>query len=495
VELADLDVAELLHIYRSRQASPTEAVISCLSRIDRIDSKINAVMTLLIERSQHQASESTQRWVSGTARPLEGIPYGLKDIIATADVRTTGGSKLYVSYVPVRSATVAKRLDDAGAILVAKLQTFEFAAGGNSVTCNPWDLTRWAAGSSSGSAAAVAARELPLTVGTDTSGSIIVPAAFCGVVGLRPTFGRISRSGVMPLSWTLDHVGPFTRSAVDAAHALEIMAGHDPHDPSSSKAPVSEYLKLSEGEIRDLRVGVPTDWFYDICDPEVENAARDVVQVLIELGARAVEVQFPSTKIADPHAIELTITHAELASLHEVHSERAHEFGREFAQLLADSQATSASDYIRALRARHILQRDFEHAFEQVDAIVVPGGICTAPRQDHLVAKIGDSEHRLIDVITRSTSIFNMTGIPSLTMPAGFDALSLPIGVQIAARPFDEATALRIARAYQRATDFHRQQPPVLRADGFDTFDVSRLQAMPATIEKPVITELRDRLW
>jgi aspartyl-tRNA(Asn)/glutamyl-tRNA(Gln) amidotransferase subunit A len=491
--LADLSAADLLDAYRDGQASPADALEACLDRIDAVDSSIGAVLTLLVERSRAQAKESTRRWAAGQARPLEGVPYGLKDIIATAGIRTTGGSPLYASYVPQTSATLASRLEAAGAVLVAKLQTFEFAAGSNATTSNPWDIQRWAAGSSSGPAAAVAGYELPLTIGTDTGGSIAIPAAFCGIVGLKPTFGRIPRTGIMPLSWTLDHAGPMTRTALDSALALQVMAGHDPADPTSATARVDDYTGRIGAGLDGLRLGVPTDWFFDVCDPQVERATRAAISLLTEHGATAKEVAFPSTHLVDLHAMELTIVYAEAASLHEVTFERLREYGPEFQHLLTRAQFTSAVDYLKALRARHLLQLDFQRAFEEVDAVIVPGGVCVAPRHDHLVAAIGDRERPLIDVVSRPTAVMDIVGVPALTFPAGFNTDGLPMGVQVAAAPYAESTCLRIAHAFQQLTDYHRRQPELVREAS--RRPAADLRSLPPIIERPVVTTTKDNIW
>jgi aspartyl-tRNA(Asn)/glutamyl-tRNA(Gln) amidotransferase subunit A len=493
--LADCTVSELLDLYSSGDASPVEALDACLGRIERLDPAVNAVLTLLVDRAFEQAAESTRRWRAGEARPLEGVPYGLKDIIATAGIRSSGGSRLYADYIPDESATLAQRLEDAGGVLVAKLQTFEFAAGSNATTSNPWNLECWPAGSSSGSAAAVAAHELPLTIGTDTGGSIAIPAAFCGVVGLKPTFGRIPRSGIMPLSWTLDHAGPLTRSARDAAAALQVMAGADRKDPTSAAAPTGDYLADIDGGFSSLRIGVPTDWFFDICDPEVDATIRAAIRLMQDNGATVVEVPFPSTREADPHAIELTIIYAELASLHEITLDRLEDYGQEFQHLLIRAQFTSAVDYLKALRTRHLVQLDFQRAFEQVDAIVAPGGICSAPRHDHLVARIGAEERPLIDVISRPTAVLDITGVPALTIPVGFNRGNLPTGMQIATPPYREAVGFRIGYAYQQLTDYHRQFPPIVQTDVDAGGGRFNRDAFPGVLEKPIVTATRDRIW
>jgi aspartyl-tRNA(Asn)/glutamyl-tRNA(Gln) amidotransferase subunit A len=492
--LADLSIDELLTLFRRREATPLEALNACLGRVTRLDDRVNAVITLLVERATAQAEESTKRWQSGEARPLEGIPYGLKDIIETAGIRTTGGSPMYEEYIPKHSATLVDRLEAAGAVLLGKLQTFEFASGSNATTSNPWDLSRWPAGSSSGPAAAVAAHEMPLAIGTDTGGSIAIPAAFCGIVGLKATYGRISRAGIFPLSWTLDHAGPMTRSVLDAAHALGAMAGYDPRDPTSGNVPVPDYAGSLRTDLAAVRIGVPAEWFFDVCAPEVEAATRAAIELLAAQGATITEFQLPSTRTVQLHAIELTIVYAELASLHESTFDRLGEYGQEFQRLLTRAQFTSAVDYLKALRARHLVQLDFEKVFDEHDVVVVPGGMCVAPSHDHLVARVGDEERALIDVISRPTAVMDIVGLPAITIPAGFDDDGLPIGIQIAARPYDELSCLSVAHAYQQLTDFHTALPPTVQED-LDANPIDRKADLPASITKPVVTATRDRIW
>lgn len=492
-QLADLGVAELLDAYRSHEASPLEAVESCLDRIGRLDDRVQAVLTLTPDLAVEAAKESTERWMRNDARPLEGVPYGLKDIIATKGIRTTGGSAVYADWVPEESATLAERLDNAGAAHVAKLYTFEFAGGANATTNNPWDLERTAAGSSSGSAAAVAARELPLAIGTDTGGSIAIPAAFTGVTGLKATYGRIPRTGVMPLSWTLDHAGPITRSAVDAAYALQAMAGYDPNDPNSMNVPVDDYLGPIGGGAKGLRIGVPRDWFFDVCDPEIAAATHEAVRELEKAGATVTEFDLPSTKQVQLHAIELTVVYAEMSSLHSPTFARLDEYGPEYQKLLTRGQFVHAADYLHCLRARHLVQLDFERAFEDVDVVIVPGCVCVAPRHDRMVAKIGEEDRPLLEVVSRTTAVFNIVGIPTLTIPSGLDSEGLPMGISIAARPFDEATMFRAAHAYQRLTDHHTLMPVLVKEDSeADHLPVARPTGV---VEKPVVTATKDSVW
>lgn len=462
-KLSDLTATELLAAFRAREASPVEAVESCLARMEALEPSVNAVMTLLAERCLEGAKRAAERWVSGRAGLLEGVPLGLKDVVATAGIRTAGGSKIYADHVPTESAAVVERLEAAGALVLAKLQTIEFAFGDNAhygPTYNPWDLTRSPGASSSGSGAALAARELPLAVGTDTGGSIRIPASFCGVLGLKPTYGLVSRRGVMAQSWTLDHIGPMARTAGDVALMLTAMAGYDARDPTSARAGSARYLETLDAGVEGLRLGVPRDWFFDVCDPEVEAAVREAAAVLAGEGAQLVEIDLPHARLAD--AIGWTIMYAEFASLHEVHLDRLNDFGAGLTrELLASSQFVSAQDYLRALRARHLLQLDLEEAFRQVDALVVPGAIAVAPRFDDWTLMVGQEEHPW-PTIARTTLIFNLAGVPALAVPSGFNREGLPTGLQVAARPFDDATVLRVAHAFQRATEHHLRVPLLL---------------------------------
>lgn len=493
-ELADLDAWELIELFRSGEASPTESLMSHLGRIDRLDPKVGAVLTLCWETALAQAEESTKRWKEGEARLLEGVPYGLKDIIETAGIRTTGGSLMYEDHVPTNDAAVARRLAEAGGIMVAKLQTFEFASGANAVTSNPWDLDRNAAGSSSGSGAAVAARELPITIGTDTGGSVAIPASFVGIAGMKATFGRVPRSGVFPLSWTLDHVGPMARSAHDIALALRAIAGQDDEDPSSSSAYVPDYAAGLTLDMSTLKVGVPTDWFFDIIHPGVDQGTRDAIAVFESAGAKISEFPLPSSKLIDLHAMELTIIKSEAASLHTPHMAHYGKLGPEFQQVMARAQGHNAVDYLNALRARHLVQLDFGAAFEEVDIVIVPGAITVAPRHDNLVAELGDSQRPWVDVVSRSTAIFNLTGLPSLSIPSGFSD-GLPIGIQIVGRPFDEASVLAAAFGYQQLTDHHKKMPALVEEDSKGPHPAWDRNNRQVPDQYPVRTVTLDSTW
>lgn len=461
--LADLDAGDLLELYRRGEASPEEAAEACAARIEQLEPEVNAVTTRCPEVWSRQAAEATRRWRSGEARPLEGVPYGVKDLILTAGVRTTGGSRRYRDHVPNTGAEAVDRLERAGAVMMAKLHTFEFARGDDSFpgpTRNPWDPERTAGASSTGAGAALAARELPLALGTDTGGSIRVPASFCGVTGLKPTFGLVPRSGVMPQSWTLDHVGPMGRSVVDVARMLTVIAGYDPTDPESIRTPRRDYLEELDQGVAGLRVGIPRDWFFDVIDPEALAATHQAASMLAEQGAGLVEVDLPHAHLSD--AIAALIIYAEFAALHEDSLDRPEGLGTRWTrQVLVDSQFVGATDYLRALRARHLVQRDLEQAFERADVLLVPGAVGVAPRLDDLAFSVGDTVREWDQAVARMTLLFNLAGVPALALPAGFSGAGLPLGVQVAARPFDEVTCLRVGHTLQRCTTHHLAIPPL----------------------------------
>lgn len=461
-ELADLSAGELLRSFTRGEASPREAVESCLTRIEALEPSVSAVATLVAEHALGRADEAGARWSSGNARPLEGLPVGIKDVIATAGIRTAGGSRAYEEQVPERSATCVQRLEAAGAIVVAKLQTFELALADpvpEHFARNPWDLERTPGGSSDGPAAAVAARELPLALGTDTGGSIRVPAAYCGVVGLKPTYGRVSRAGVMPLAWTLDHVGPLARSVEDAARCLAAVAGFDPADPTSSRRAADDYLVGLENGVAGMRIGIPSEFFFEVCDPQIEAATRRAGELLVSAGAVVEEVPFPNARLAE--GIRATVFTAEAAAVHGSDETRLSRLGSSARRAVLSGHTVSAVDYIAALRARHLVQQDFEAAFERVDAVLSPGAISIAPRLEDMQAVVGDRTYPWLEVSGRPTLVHNVAGVPAIVVPAGVSDEGLPIAVQFACRPFAEATCLRIARAYEHAAPA-LGAPPVL---------------------------------
>jgi aspartyl-tRNA(Asn)/glutamyl-tRNA(Gln) amidotransferase subunit A len=464
-ELADLSATELLDLYRAGEASPVEAVESCLSRIEAVDDDVNAVLLLLGDRALAQAKESTDLWQRGAARAFEGIPFGLKDIIATAGVTTTGGSSLYQGLVPGEDASLAGRLIDAGGVLLAKLQTYEFACGGSfnrtfGIVHNPWDLERSTGGSSSGSAAAVAARQMPVAIGTDTGGSIRIPAAWCGITGLKATFGRVPRHGVMGLSWTLDHAGPMTRTVADTALTLGVIAGHDPRDVTTSKVPVGDYLQACQRPVVRMRVGVPSTWFLDRIHPAVASAFEASVAALEELGMTRVEVDIPWLDHVE--AVGWTVMYAEMMSLHEGHLPTIEDRDAACADFLSIAPFVTAADYLKALRVRSMIQNDVARAFEGCDVIATPGVVAVAPPLATMACDVGEAEPLpWLDAGPRASLPFNVTGNPALVVPAG-TVEGLPVSLQLVSRPYDEETALAVGAAYESLTQHHLLAPALL---------------------------------
>ena len=462
-DLADLTATELLDRYADGSASPVEAVQACVERIGAVDGALNAVLLLLADEALEQAAESARRWRAGTARPLEGVPYGLKDIIATAGTTTTGGSALYREHVPTEDAALAARLREAGGILLAKLHTFEFACGGADNRTfgrcrNPWDLERTTGGSSSGSGAAVAARELPLAIGTDTGGSIRIPAAYCGITGLKPTFGRVPRHGVMGLSWSLDHAGPMTRSVPDAARMLAVIAGAHPGDPTSSTRPVPDYLAELDAPVTGMRLGRARAWYEDTMHPAVSAAYEAALDELAGLGLEIVDVTLPDIDVVE--AAAWTVIYAEMLSLHKDVAHLIEERDAMGAGMLAAGPYVHASDYLTALRYRSTFQRQLSAAMAGVDALVLPASTTLPPKLDDMLADTGTGRVDWLEVACRPHVSFNYSGSPGLCLPAGF-AGGMPASIQLVGRPHAEATLLRSGAAYQRVTDHHRAAPPL----------------------------------
>jgi aspartyl-tRNA(Asn)/glutamyl-tRNA(Gln) amidotransferase subunit A len=461
-DLADMTATELLGLFGAGQASPVEAVQACIDRIHAVDDRLNAVLVLLADDALASARESERRWADGTQRPLEGVPYGLKDIIATAGVRTTGGSALFRDNVPDEDAALAARLSDAGGVRLAKLHTFEFACGGAENRTfgpcrNPWDVTRTTGGSSSGSGAAVAAGEMPLAIGTDTGGSIRIPAAYCGITGIKPTFGRVPRHGVMGLSWTLDHAGPMTRSVADAALMLGVIAGRDERDPTSSARDVPDYASALQAPVTGKVVGRPRGWFEDGVQPEVLEAFELAVADLVAMGVRVVDVELPDVDLWDVAA--WSVMYPETLSLHQHHAPRVEDRDEMGAGILASSPYVHAVDYLRALRYRRTAQAQLEAAMAGVSALVVPGATSVAPPLD-AISTTGDSADWLVSA-TRTSIPFNFTGNPGLCLPISL-AQGLPASMQLVGRPHDERTLFALGAAFQTATDHHLARPSLL---------------------------------
>jgi aspartyl-tRNA(Asn)/glutamyl-tRNA(Gln) amidotransferase subunit A len=483
-DLHELSVREAAARVRRRDVSAVDLTRAALARIAQVDGQLGAFLTES-EVDALAAAEAIDRRVAAgqDPGPLAGVPVGVKDIICTAALRTTAASRILEHFVPAYDATVTARLRQAGAVIVGKLNCDEFAMGSSTensalgTTRNPWDRARVPGGSSGGSAVAVAARECHASLGTDTGGSVRLPAAFCGVVGLKPTYGRVSRYGVIAYASTLDQVGPLARDVTDVAIVLEAIAGHDPADSTASPRPVPSYLTALDGTVRGLRLGLPREYFVEGMQPEVEAGVRAAVDQLERLGARIEPVSLPHTEyaIATYYLIATAEASSNLArydgvryglrearpALGEMYeATRATGFGAEVKRrIMLGTYALSAgyydAYYLKAQQVRTLIRMDFQKALETCDALVTPVAPTTAFR---LGEKTADPlTMYLSDIFTISV---NLAGLPALALPCGFDRTGLPIGLQVIGRPFDEATVLRVGHAYERATDWHHRRPP-----------------------------------
>lgn len=457
----------LAQAIRQRQVSPVEVVDALVRRIERLNPQLNAFLLVTADRAREQARAAERALAAGAdVGPLHGVPLAYKDLFATAGIRTTAGSLILREWVPREDAVAIARLRAAGAICLGKLNTVEFAYGATGANphygnCrNPWDTTRMPGGSSSGSGAAVAAGLCYGALGSDTGGSIRVPAAFCGIVGIKPTYGRVSRRGVVTLAWSMDHVGPLTRTVADAALILRTIAGHDPGDPASSRRSVPDYCATLDQGVRGLRVGVVRRHFFDRLDPAVATACEQALETFRSLGATVVEVDIPHLREAGP--ISTAIIFAEASSYHQRwFPARAAEYSAEVRERLLLGRTISALDYLRAQRARRLLIAEFREALSQVDVLAAPTAAFPPPRFDESTVDLGGRREDVALAIVQLTRPHNVVGLPTLAIPVGFSPTGLPVGMQLAGRPFDEATVLRVGRAYEVATEWHRRRPPV----------------------------------
>ncbi len=453
-----LTVTGLLEAYASGRTDPSAVMRAVTERIGSHPSGRDAVLSLLPGAAE-AAAASTARWAAGTARPLEGVPVGVKGIIDVADATVTCGSKLTGDRIAGADATVVARLRAAGAIPVAMLATTEFACGSahnprHGPVRNPWDGTRWTGGSSAGSGAALAAQLMPLCLGTDTGGSIRIPAAFCGITGLKPTRGLVPRTGVAPLSWTLDHVGPMARSARDLMAVMPVVAGPDGQDPSSAGFYAGDRARPA---MRGLRIGVPERWFTELVDAAVLDAWRAALAVFERLGAALVPVDLG--EIEPAHLDGYLILMAELASLQEPALDRMELFDPGTRARIEQGRAFSAVDYLRALRRRPLVQNKVLAAMADVDVLVTPGVGCEAVTLDDLAAEVDGRREPMGRVVARNTMLFDVTGQPALMLPAGRGRTGLPVAIQVVGRPYDDALCLSVGEAFQAATGHHLGSP------------------------------------
>ena len=453
-EPCDLTIREAAAAIRAGELTAAELTDSVLERIEATEPRLNAYITITAELARQQAATADTELADGRDRgPLHGIPIALKDLFDVEGVPTTAGSAFLLEHMPPKNAFVVDRLREAGAVLVGKLGLHEFAMGTTSnnphfgAVHNPWDLDRVPGGSSGGSGAAVAAGSCLGSLGSDTGGSIRIPASLCGVVGLKPSSGRISRTGVFPLSETLDHAGPLTKTVEDSALILQVIAGHDPHDHMSQDIAVPDYTAELGRGVRGLRIGVPRDAQWADATDAVAEACEQALQTLHGLGAELSEVQLPLLANTE----RLLVSVAESALVHREWLEHYPErFGADVRARIEQGAAMTATEYLAELQVRRALTDEMRDALDHVDVLISPTTPITAP-----TIEAGDGGKRL-GSYTRG---YNYAGVPALSVPCGFDDRGLPIGLMIAGRHFDEATVLRVGHAFEQATDWHLQRP------------------------------------
>lgn len=466
--LLDLTLSEAARLLRRREISPVELVTDAIARIKRHDAALKSFITVFEEQAMQVARAAELLSAAGhELGPLQGIPIALKDNVAVRGTRTTAGSKVLSDWIPDHDATVVTRLRQAGAIVLGKTNMHEFAWGGTSanphygLVRNPWDTERFPAGSSGGSAVAVAARFCFGAVGTDTGGSIRLPSAVNGIVGLRPTYGRVSNHGVIPLAWSMDTVGPMTRTVEDCALMFGVMAGFDRHDPASATRACDDYLADLAGGCAGLRIGIVPGYFFEHLQAPVREAVRGALDIFVALGARLVDVDIRN--LHGNISAQLTIESAEPSTYHQRNlRERPQDYGEDVRSLLEVGELLLATHYLQAQRYRTLLRNEFLDAFRQVDVFICPSLPFTAtPIGQTTVCIDPGREEDMLSAIMQFTGIASLTGLPSLNVPCGFDPDGLPVGMQIIGRPFDEATLLRVGHAFQHATEFHRRTPPL----------------------------------
>ena len=467
-EIPFLTVAELGRLIRAREVSPVEATEAYLERIDRIDGRLNSYITVCHEEARQAAREAEQAIAAGQYRgPLHGIPVAVKDQFDTAGIRTTYGSALEWDHVPSEDAVVVAKLKEAGAVLLGKLNLSEFALGESfhhpgGQPRNPWDLSRNPGISSSGSAASTAAFLCATALAEDTGGSTRIPAAWSGLTGLRPTWGRVSRRGVAGVSWSMDTVGPISRSAEDCALTFQAIAGHDPQDPYSWNSPVPDYEQELQGGVDGLRVGVLREKVAEGgLEPGVRQIIESAVAQLGELGATTREISIPIVENAG--AVSKCITDMDGAAVHyERLRTRAAEYDHNTRVRLLTAILTPAQAYYKAQKVRTLIRQAVLAVLEEVDVIVLPTSPTVAPL---LPAEAGitsqeDARSRIAGV-RNFTGAFNVAGVPALSIPCGFSDGNLPLSLQIVGRPMADGLLMRVAHAYQQATDWHLRRPPL----------------------------------
>ncbi|MCS5667678.1 MAG: amidase, partial [Dehalococcoidia bacterium] len=467
-QLPFLSATELGSLIKSREVSPVEATEAYLERIPQIDGKLNSYITVTPDRALADAKKAEQEIVSGKYRgPMHGVPIAVKDQMYTKGILTTGGSTILKDFVPGEDATVISNLNDAGAVLLGKLNMSEFAMGDAfehpyGRPHNPWDLSRNAGTSSSGSGAATAAFLCATSLGEDTGGSIRGPASFCGLVGIRPSWGRVSRHGVLGASWSMDQVGPISRTVSDCAITLAAIAGHDPKDGHTWDVPVPDYLASLSVGVQSLKIGVITERVQGpSVDPQVRDLVVKAIAQLGELGAVVSEIEIPL--IAQSAAISTAVTYGDVSGVHrEGIDNHLKEYDYNLQLRLLTGAILPAQAHQKAVRLRHMLRQQILDALEKVDVLVMPtSSIPASPLPEKAGVESKEAFLEMLGGRRSFTAPFNLASVPALSINCGFTPDDLPVGLQIAGKPFDESMVFRVAYAYEQATDWNTRRPPV----------------------------------
>ena len=462
--LVSLGVADAVRLIRKCELSPVELTLAHLERIEQLEPQINSYITVDADGALERARQAERELVRGETStgqplgPLHGVPLAVKDLFDTRGLRTTAGAKFFADRIPEQDAEAVRRVRSAGAVLLGKTNLHEIALGLTTVNphygaChNPWALDRVAGGSSGGSAAALAARLCLGALGSDTGGSIRAPAALCGVVGLKPTYGRVSLNGAFPLSWNLDHAGPMARSALDAALLLRVLAGYDPDDPASLDVPGEDYADGIKNGVRGWRVALAEGEYFKKTQPEIAELVQQAAGVFESLGAIVESVDLPG--LYDAALANSLVVISDGATVHaERLNEHPEDFGEDIRERLRRGAATPLVDYIRARRLQVQARRQFEQFFERYDLLLLPTTPVTAPPIE------GPNALELARLLTRYTAPFNLTGVPALSIPCGFTPDGLPAGLELVGRPWSEAALLRAASVYEHATHWNERFP------------------------------------
>ncbi len=458
-------LTELVGRIRDGRLSLCALVERFLARIEDLDPKLHAFITVTEESARTAARVAEDALKHGRDRGLlHGVPYACKDVFYTKGIRTTGGSRVLEDWIPDHDAGVIERLAEAGAILVGKTNLHEFAYGASGENIrfgtppNPWDPSRIPGGSSTGSAVAVAAGLASFALGSDTGGSVRAPAGFCGLVGLKPTYGLVTGYGVIPFCWSLDHVGFLTRTVADVALLLEMVAGHDARDPVSARVRPRAYRQALTGDIDGLKIGVPRRYFFEHVDPEIVDATERILRLAERQGAKVMDVDTPNMEGA--RAVSLVIQMPEALSYHSTHMRtKSSLYGDDLRSGFALGQFILAEHYVRAKRMMSLYRQQMTALFEDVDLLVTPTSPMIAPPRGTTTVTIAGREEALGDAYARFTYFFNLTGHPAMSLPSGWHSTGLPMGVQLVARHFEEGMLLRAGDAIEQSLNLPKRRP------------------------------------